>query len=106
MKKELLLVGSVPLDTPEEVFRTCSKAIGHLVPALPDGESVDRSLWIIMLAYRVFHGHPDIETIKRPPPRGGVRTGGRRTARNHGISSEEGRQCGRLRRAGMAARLR
>jgi hypothetical protein len=72
MKKELLLVGSVPLDTPEEVFRTCSKAIGHLVPALPDGESVDRSLWIIMLAYRVFHGHPEIETIKRPPLRNGV----------------------------------
>jgi len=67
MKKELLLVGSVPFETPEEVFRTCSEEIGKYVPALPDGEFGDRTLWIIMLAYRVFHGHPEIETIKRPP---------------------------------------
>jgi hypothetical protein len=72
MKKELLLVGSVPLETPEEVFRTCARTIGKFVPAPTDGESGDRSLWIIMLAYRVFHGHPDIETLKPPPGRDGV----------------------------------
>src|SRR5215469_5298228 len=68
MDKELMLVGSVPLETPDEVFRTCGQAIGHHVPALPDGETDERIWWVNMLAYRVFHGHPEIRTVKRPPP--------------------------------------
>ncbi|SRR5579875_1341313 len=67
MAQDLLLVGSVPLETPEEVFESCGRAIGEYLPAIPDGETDERIWWINMLAYRVFHGHPDIETVKRPP---------------------------------------
>jgi len=72
MARDVLLVGSVPLETPQEVFETCGRAIGDLVPCLPDGEVGERSYWIQVLAYRVFHGHPEIETIRRPPPANGV----------------------------------
>jgi hypothetical protein len=72
MARDLLLVGSVPLETPQEVFETCARGIGDLLPAIPDGEVGERSCWIQVLAYRVFHGHPEIETIRRPPPEHGV----------------------------------
>ena len=63
---ELLLVGSVPLDTAAAVMRTCGGAIGDHVAALPDGEVGDRSIWVVCQAYRVFHEHPDLETVARP----------------------------------------
>lgn len=63
---ELLLVGSVPLDTAEAVFRRCSDTVGGYVAALPDGEVGDRSIWVVCQAYRVFHEHPDLETVSRP----------------------------------------
>src|ERR1700722_11674223 len=71
--KDVLLVGSVPLDTSEEVFRAISESgIGTSMPCFPDGEIGDRLWWIVMLSRRVFHGHPDIETLKRPAPIDGV----------------------------------
>ncbi len=63
---ELLLVGSVPLDSADAVFRTCGESLGAHVAALPDGEVGDRSIWIVCQAYRVFHEHPDLETLDRP----------------------------------------
>jgi|SoiMethySBSTD1v2_1073268.scaffolds.fasta_scaffold182588_4 hypothetical protein len=63
---DVLLVGSVPLDTAEEVFRTCAQAVGSRVSSLPDGEVGDRRAWVIYQAYRVFHGHPQLETLQRP----------------------------------------
>ncbi|HEX3419246.1 MAG TPA: Hsp70 family protein, partial [Stellaceae bacterium] len=35
---------------------------------LPDGEVGDRRYWIDGIAYRVFNGHPEIETLRRPAP--------------------------------------
>ena len=65
--KHLLLLGSVPLETAEEVFRWVgSSGLAPHLPAVPDGEVGDRSYWITGLAYRVFNGHPDIETIRFP----------------------------------------
>jgi hypothetical protein len=64
--KEILLVGSVPLESAEEVLRTCSEKIGGYVSALPDGEVGERSIWVVCQAYRVFHEHPQIETLQRP----------------------------------------
>jgi hypothetical protein len=64
---DLLLVGSVPLETAEEVLESCGRTLGNHLNYLPDGEVGDRILWVPMLAYRVFHGHPDIETLARPP---------------------------------------
>src|SRR5580765_1308292 len=41
------LVGSVPLPTTEAVLRTTAAAIGTRVRRLPDGETGDRSYWIV-----------------------------------------------------------
>ena len=38
MGNDLLLVGSVPLDSVEEVMRTFGGALGRYLPAVPDGE--------------------------------------------------------------------
>lgn len=66
--KDLLTVGSLPLDTPEEVMRLCASTLGEWLPCIPDGEVGDRKIWIVGLGYRVYHGHPEIETLNRPAP--------------------------------------
>ncbi len=68
MNEELLLVGSVPLETPEQVFRTFGPSIGDHFAYLPDGEQGDRAHWIDGIAYRVLNGHPQLETFSRPAP--------------------------------------
>jgi hypothetical protein len=71
--KDLLVLGSIPLNTAEEVFRWIAESglASHLACA-PDGEVGDRSYWITGLAYRLFNGHPDIETVLRPDRINGV----------------------------------
>lgn len=68
----LMLVGSVPLATSEEVLAAASDEIGGLVAALPDGETGYRTNWINYQAYFVHHLHPDIETLQRPAALDGV----------------------------------
>lgn len=68
MHDQILMVGSVPLETAEQVFRTFGPALGKWLPYMPDGEIGDRRYWIDGIAYRVLNGHPEIETIKRPAP--------------------------------------
>ena len=71
--KDMLFVGSVPLDTSEDVFRLIGESgLSASALCLPDGEVGDRQYWIVGLGYRVFHGHPDIETVNRPAPINGV----------------------------------
>ena len=72
MNDDLMLVGSVPYDTAEEVFRALGPVLGDAMPFIPDGEIGERISWIAHLAYRVFHGHPDIETLQRPMTADGV----------------------------------
>ena len=72
MPKDLLLVGSIPLSSAEQVFRTCAETVGDLVDCLPDGEYDERIWWVNQQAWRVFHPHPDITTLKRPRPIDGV----------------------------------
>jgi hypothetical protein len=72
MQKDLLMLGSVPFETPEEVFKTCGGALGKHMPCMPDGETDERIWWVNMLAYRVYHGHPDIDTLIRPAKIDGV----------------------------------
>ena len=66
---DLLLVGSIPLDTVEDVFRQCCGAFGDALGCLPDGEVGDRRNWTEHLALRTFASHPDLEEVRRP--RGG-----------------------------------
>jgi hypothetical protein len=44
--REVLLVGSVPLGSAEQVFLTCARALGGHVKRLPDGETGPRTNWI------------------------------------------------------------
>jgi hypothetical protein len=64
----VLLVGSVPLPTSEEVFGVSARELGGLVAALPDGEPNDRRMWVNFQALRVFYMHPDLESVCRPQP--------------------------------------
>lgn len=63
---DVLLVGSVPRESAEEVFKTCSAVLGTHLLALPDGEVGARKSWIQCQAKLVFDGHPALETIRRP----------------------------------------
>jgi hypothetical protein len=68
MSDELLLVGSIPLDTVEQVFRTFGPPLGPYMAYMPDGEVGDRRYWIDGVAYRVLNGHRDLETLRYPAP--------------------------------------
>jgi hypothetical protein len=72
MTNDLLLVGSVPLETAEEVFRTFGGPLGPYLGAIPDGEVGERRWWVIRLAYQVFNGHPELEVLRRPAADQGV----------------------------------
>jgi hypothetical protein len=72
MNEKLLLVGSIPMETVADVFCAWGGSLGRFMPCMPDGEVGDRAAWVDMLAYRVYNGHPDLETLKRPAPENGV----------------------------------
>ena len=46
MSDDVLLVGSIPLDTAEEVFRSFGATLGPSLKAMPDGEVGPRKHWI------------------------------------------------------------
>lgn len=72
MGNNLLLVGSVPLDSVEQVMRTFGGALAKHLPAMPDGEVGERRSWVNRLCYQIFSGHKDLETIRRPKSTDGV----------------------------------
>jgi hypothetical protein len=69
---KVLLVGSVPFDTPEEVMRLAGETVGDVVSSVPDGEQGHRIHWITMLAVCVFSETPWLETVHRPTMTKGV----------------------------------
>jgi len=66
MGTNLLLVGSVPLRTVEDVMTMFGGALGAHLPAIPDGEVGERRSWVLRLSYQIFNGHIDLDTTKRP----------------------------------------
>lgn len=66
MTKELHLVGSMPLDTAEEVLVTFGQPLGKYLRTIPDGEVGTRRWWISRVHCEVFALHPDLEEIQRP----------------------------------------
>jgi hypothetical protein len=72
VSRDILLVGSIPLDTTEEVFRTFGGPLGHALKSMPDGEVGPRSHWISRVHYQVLSGHLEIETLRWPKPENGV----------------------------------
>jgi hypothetical protein len=72
MTSQLLLVGSVPLETAEDVFRVFGAPLGPYLATMPDGEVGDRKWWVQRLSYQVFNGHPHLHAVRRPAPDGDV----------------------------------
>jgi hypothetical protein len=72
MSNDLLLVGSIPLDTVEDVFEQFGRTLGDHLVSLPDGEVGLRRHWISRVHYQVLAIHPDIEILRRPRPDDGV----------------------------------
>ncbi len=68
MSGELLLVGSIPLDTPQEVFATFGAPLGKFLFAMPDGEVGPRRHWISRVHYQVLAAHPELEVVQHPAP--------------------------------------
>ena len=61
------LVGSVPLASAEEVFRTLGGELGDRLRRLPDGETGPRADWIVW-QYPVLSSRPQFE-VAPPAPR-------------------------------------
>src|SRR4051794_10120710 len=59
--KDLLLVGSLPVDSTDEAFRAGAELFGDLVFALPDGETGPRAPWVTYERNQLLAPHPDIE---------------------------------------------
>ena len=72
MTRNLLLVGSIPLNTVEEVFRQFGGPLGNHLTSIPDGEVGIRKHWVSRVHYQVLAIHPDIEIVRRPRPDNGV----------------------------------
>jgi hypothetical protein len=72
LERPVLLVGSIPLDTIEDVFSTFGRQLGAHMHTLPDGEVGPRRHWISRIHYQVLAGHPELEVVRRPAPENGV----------------------------------
>ena len=72
MSSAVLLVGSIPLDTADEVFRTFGATLGPSLAAMPDGEVGPRKHWISRIHFQVLAGHYQLEAVRHPQPENGV----------------------------------
>jgi hypothetical protein len=72
MHDDLLLVGSIPLDTVSDVFDAFGKPLGDHLTAIPDGEVGPRKHWISRVHYQVLAGHPELEVVRHPQAENGV----------------------------------
>jgi hypothetical protein len=60
---ELLLVGSLPVETTEAAFRAGGELFADMVFALPDGETGPRRAWVGYERERLCRPHPDLKII-------------------------------------------
>jgi len=60
---ELLLVGSLPVDSTEQAFRLGAELFGDLVFALPDGETGPRAAWVGYERERLVRPNPGVEVV-------------------------------------------
>jgi len=58
--ERLHLIGSIPLGSSEEVFRTLSKELGSHLSRIPDGETGERSRWVYFQG-QMLRAHPAME---------------------------------------------
>ena len=69
---ELLMVGSIPLDTPKDVFETFGAPLATHLRTMPDGEVGPRRHWISRVHYQVLAGHFQLEAVRHPQPENGI----------------------------------
>lgn len=72
MTTALHLVGSIPHETAEDVFRSFGKTLGDYLATMPDGEIGPRKHWISRVHYQVLASHPQLEVLRHPDLENGV----------------------------------
>jgi hypothetical protein len=65
--ERLHLIGSIPLGSSEEVFRTLAKELGSHLGRMPDGETGERSRWVYFQG-QMLRAHPAMEIDPTVPP--------------------------------------
>ena len=63
----LHLIGSIPLDNSEQVFRTLAGELGPWLKRMPDGETGERSRWVYFQRQMLLD-HPAMEIDPTVPP--------------------------------------
>jgi hypothetical protein len=63
----LHLIGSIPLDSSEQVFRTLAQELGPYLRRMPDGETGERSRWVYFQRQMLLD-HPAMEIDPTVPP--------------------------------------
>ena len=86
--RDVYLVGSVPMASPQEVFETVSAALGTKVKRIPDGETGDRGDWITWLE-PVFANNPAFEKSGKFFRVHATGTGRERYTLKQGIASKD-----------------
>jgi len=62
-----LLIGSIPLDSSEQVFRQVGGTLGDSLARIPDGETGERARWVFFQRARL-KAHPAMEVDPTVPP--------------------------------------
>ncbi len=65
--ERLHLIGSIPLGSSEQVFRTLSQELGAYLKRIPDGETGERSRWV-HFQRQMLQEHPAMEIDPTVPP--------------------------------------
>ena len=66
-RDRLHLIGSIPLETTEQVFGSLAKELGPFLRCMPDGETGERSRWVYFQG-QMLRAHPDMEIDPTVPP--------------------------------------
>ncbi|MFM9970873.1 MAG: hypothetical protein ACKVQK_20965 [Burkholderiales bacterium] len=85
MTREVLLLGSVPLQPAARVFETVAKHLGTSAPRIPDGEQIG---WL-QAAFKSFAQHPMLEQSRQVPLDAGGRIPLNIYRLKEGVSTEQ-----------------
>ncbi len=66
-KRDVLLLGSIALDSAQEVFETVGSVLGERVRRVPDGETGTARAYWIQVQTPFFLGNPQIEMVEPDP---------------------------------------
>jgi hypothetical protein len=66
-RDRLHLIGSIPLESTEQVFRTLAGELGPYLGRFPDGETGERARWVYFQGL-MLRAHPAMETDPTVPP--------------------------------------